>query len=323
MANQTELIARCRRNAFIPTGHPTYPDQVVLDELNDALRSIYEDLITIPRQGHWLKQYTFASVVGQANYRITPRAVIGGVEKVEIGQVNGDLSTIDQVGENHAQLYESFGGRTGMPSYYAIRGDQLEFLPAFNSIMTVRVSYYIRPSKLIIPQTNGVSSGLISGLNLVTRQFTVPVSPLNNGNGSVINTATPGDVVHPNGSFELAAVSITPSVVTGAGPITYTFPVGTDLSEVQDGDFFRWADQTDWPALPEEFHRTVADTAAIKILLQLNNAPKAQALAQSVAGDLLRLQKLIEAPRTRRQPKRLCARLTTRGGGIASNRWRP
>lgn len=323
--NQTDLIKRVRRNAFIPTTHPTYTDQVILDELNDAMRSIYEDMVTIPRQGHWLKQYSFNSVVGQSLTRITPRGVIGGIEKVELGVVGQELNPLDQVTENHAQVYESFGGRTGTPMYYCIRGDQIEFLPAFNSIMTVRVSYYIKPSFLVIPQSVPDSNGRIQAFNPATLVITCVAAPTVQiarpgiTSGTAITTNIAIDIVHPDGTFELSLIGVTPTV--GAAGV-YTLPVGTDVSEVAVGDFVRANQETDWPALPEEFHRTVADTASVKIMLQLNMSSKAAGIAQSVGGDLERFRNLINAPRTRRQPKRVCARLMTRGGGWGSyGRW--
>lgn len=311
--NQTELIARVRRNAFIPTNHPTYTDAVIIDELTDAIRSIYEDIVTIPRQGHWLKQYSFSTTVGQSTTRITPRAVVGGVEKVEMGVVNGQLFALDQVTENHAQYYESFGGRTGVPEYYCIRGDQIDFLPAFNTVMTVRISYYVRPSKFVPVQPNA-NYGLINvGFINVANRTVQPVNQPNTfktGSPVALTTGDVADIIHPNGTFELCVVSA-PITAFGAG--IYTFAVGTDLSDVQPGDYLRGEAETDWPAIPEEFHRTVADTASVKIMLQLNQMGKAGAIAQSVGGDLDRLRKLIEAPRTRRQPKRVPAMLMTRG----------
>jgi hypothetical protein len=319
--NQTELLARVRRNAFIPANHPTYTDQIILDELNDALRSIYEDVVTIPRQGHWMKQYLFNSIAGQSISRITPRAVVGGVEKVEIGPVGGTLYALDQVTENHAQFYESFGGQTGTPLYYCIRGDQVEFLPAFNAIMTVRVTYYVRPSLLVTPQVTPSTNGLVTNVVVATRVVTVSTIPTIRSTGAAIVTGNQVDVIHPNGTFELALVGDTTNAPTVAG-VTITFPVGTDVSEIQNGDFVRGAAETDWPPVPEEFHRTVADTASVKIMLQMNMVAKAGALASSVSGDLERFRKLIEAPRTRRQPKRVGARLMTRGYGTAWGRWR-
>lgn len=316
--NQTDLIARVRRNAFIRDNHPNYIDQIILDELNDSLRSIYEDLITLPRQGHWLKQYTFTSTVNQDRARITPRAVVGGVEKVEIGEVGQVLRSIDEVVEDHAQWYESFAGVVGTPTYYVIRGDQLEFLPAFDRAMTVRVTYYIKPSLLIPAQGAPSTDGLVQSVTntAVSKVIVVSAVPhFNGGAGAIPTTTSLIDVIHPDGTCELSLVG---NAITGIGGTIYTLPVTTDLTDVQVGDYVRFAGQTDWPPLPEEFHRTLADAASIKIMLQLNMTNKAATIAGSVSGDLERLRTLMNTARTRRNPKRIGLSMVTLGQGPRS-----
>lgn len=319
--NQTELIARVRRNAFIRDNHPDYTDSVILDELNDGLRSIYLDIITGPRQGHWFKQYSFTSAAGQQTSRITPRAVVGGLEKVEIGEVGGDLFPIEEITENHAGWYESFAGRTGTPQYFVIRGDQIDFLPTFDHAMTVRVGYYVKPSVLVSPQsvpaTYGrvVSKSLSAGLLRIdyTSAVTLPVIKTGLNAGSTPVTGTAWDIIHPDGTCELSAASI---VVNGAGSGFTTFdPGGWDINDIQVGDFVRGAGETDWPALPEEFHRTVADVASVKIMLQLNMASKASQIASSVGGDLSRLRTLMATSRVRSGPKTIGLSMITMGTG--------
>jgi hypothetical protein len=54
------------------------------------------------------------------------------------------------------------------------------------------------------------------------------------------------------------------------------------------GDYVRFADQTDWPALPQEFHRTLADSTACKILNARSMFDKEAMLQKSVDRDLAR-----------------------------------
>jgi hypothetical protein len=316
--NQTELIARVRRTAFIRDNHPDFTDQVILDELNDALRSIYEDIITGPRQGHWLKQYIVPSTVGQQSMRITPRAVVGGLEKVEIGEIGNQLWSIQEITENHAQWYESFSGRLGTPQYFVIRGDMIDFLPSFDHAMSVRISYYIRPSIIVLPQANPIATaGLVTLVNPATREVTLSApafvkNPNNPQLGTSVINVPFSDFVHPNGTFELSAVDLRQPSAVG---LVMTFPAGTDVSDVQVGDFWRCSQETDWPPLPEEFHRTVSDTAAVKIMLELNMSGKAGMVAQSTSGDLARLRTLMSTSRVRNSPKTIGLSMITFGGG--------
>ena len=327
--NQTELIARVRRNVFLPTADPTYTDQVILDELNDGLRAIFADIVTMPRQGWWLKQYSFTSTVAQTEHRINPRAVVGGIEKVEIGDVNGNLWALDEVPENRAQRYEGFGGQTGTPQFYVIRGDVITFLPGFNAAMTVRVSYYIRPSYLVAPQADPLNTGYVNTINLspTTPNLHVNTFPVYRiarqgiSAGNAIATNSVIDIIHPNGTYESPLVE---TRITNTVSTQIFFAAGTDLSEVQIGDYVRANTETDWPPLPEEFHRVVADKASEKILLQKAQPQKAATFAASAQADLMRLRIMLNTPRTRRQPKRAGARLTTRAGvWNFGPRWRP
>lgn len=320
--NQTDLIARVRRNAFIRDNHPDYTDAIILDELNDALRSIYEGLVTIPRQGHWLKQTLFQSTVNQMTVRIPPRSVVGGLEKVEIGEINNQLYALDEVTENHAQWYETFGGKTGVPQYYVIRGDQIDFLPSFDRVMNVRLSYYIKPSLLVAAQT----TALIGRILTVSPSPTIPQVGYSGAGpqpfirtglnaGTQVVTGSVIDIVHSDGTCEVVLTNL---VVGTATASVCLFPAGTDLTEVVVGDYVRGTGETDWPPLPEEFHRTVADTAAVKIMLQLNMTTKASVLASSAGGDLERLSTLMSIPRTRRQPKRVPLSMIIFGSGRRS-----
>lgn len=322
------MITRGTRSAFLPPNHPTYPPSVWLQEMNDALSQIFPDLITVSRQGYWQKSTIFQCTAGRDKYRVPARSINAGLEKLEINLGDGTFQILENVTENHAQYYESFNGQTGTPSYYVHRGDQVELLPApSSSTMQLRVTYYLRPSRLVTSQSStqggdAVVRGLITARDPVARTITVNVVPFDQELAvpAAITTANQRiDVIHPNGFYELALVGATQTL---AGT---TFTVGgtDDMTEIEVGDFVRAAEQTDWPCLPEEYHRTVPDTAAVKVLLQQNHTEKASTLAQSVGGDIERLRKLISQPRTRRAPKRLQPLLRTRYMAAFPTRWRP
>lgn len=323
-----EMISVGQRSAFLPPNHPTYTNAVWLQEMNDGLKQIFPGLVTVSRQGYWQKSTIFQCTVGRDKYRVPPRAVTGSLEKVELNLGDGSFAILDNVTENHAQYYESFNGVTGTPIAYVHRGDQIELLPAPNSSSTqIRVTYYVRPSRLVTSQSStlggdGVVRGLVTNVNTVARTITVNVVPFDQElavPAAITTAAQRIDVVHPNGFYELALVGATQTL---AGT---TFTVGgtDEMSEIEVGDFVRVAEQTDWPCLPEDYHRTVPDTAAVKILLQQQLVEKASALATSVGGDLERLRTLLAAPRTRRAPKRMQPILRTRYVGSWPRAWRP
>lgn len=313
-----ELIASVRKAAFIRNNHPDYTDADLLNELNDSLRSLFSDLMTIPRQGYWQKQFIGTTTVNKSVYRIPHRAVVGGIEKFELADSDGTFYALDAVTENHAQFYESFAGRSGTPVYYVHRGDQLDLLPTPNAAIQYRVTYYARPSKLSTQQsfaTGGfVNRGQITAIDPALRAATLNALPFDMSLAApvaITSNLQSVDVVHPNGTFEVALVGVTQSI----SGLVITFGGADDVSEVQVGDYVRVSMQTDWPPLPEDFHRLLGDVTAVKVMLQLNMTAKASVLASSASGDLERLRLLVSTQRTRRNPVRIPVSMITFGSG--------
>ena len=79
------------------------------------------------------------------------------------------------------------------------------------------------------------------------------------------------------------------------------------------GDFVRVAEQTDWPQLPDEWHSTLANIAAVSILNQLAQSDVAQATWASASNDLERFSAQIQ-PRTKTEPRLIVADLPLFGG---------
>lgn len=313
--NTAELIARVRRNVFMTSAtHPDYTDAVIIDELNDQLFTLFERAIVETRSGYWVQTQDYTVTSGVSSYRLPPRAC--GFEKVEIGYGSpAAYSRLPEASEAHARLWEGSAGMLGAPQAYVLRGDQLVLLPTpDNSTYTIRVYYYIRPSRLVLPQSTGVGGvgGTVRGqiTNVVGNVITVSNLPFDQELASPV-AITSGlqqiDVVKANGWHELAVVGVNQ---TNNGTTSITVPTGTDLSEVDFAagkDYVRAAEQTDWPCLPDDFHRCLADAVSVKIMTQLNMAAKAGQLAASVSADLQRFQSLISTrvksePRTIRAP---------------------
>jgi hypothetical protein len=173
----------------------------------------------------------------------------------------------------------------------------------------LRQWYKIRPSKIVEKQTDG----FIVLVNTSTREITVSGVPVDRVTGGPIDDTTLIDVIAPNASHELHLVS-SPISIFGA---VITLPAGTDMSRISAGDYVRAEDQSEWPMLPQEFHRTLADAAAVVILSDVGTADKAAALAGKVGNDIERMVNLLE-PRV----QNLAAPFVPRYGAIRGTRRR-
>ena len=316
-----DLLTWLRNDAFISSGN--YPDQtdaVLLAELTHKLHTVFEDIVTKARAGYWLKEYVFNTTVGKSRYRIPPRSVVGGLEKIEVAPSNA-YYRLSEVSPEDMNLWEGSVGsvNTGNPMVFVSMGDQVEMFPMPNAVFPVRMTYYVRPSQLVPTQNNQLNGGTDRGritarsndsVNPVT--LTVNAVPFDQSlavPAAITSAVQSIDVVHPDGWHELALVG---STQTLAGNV-FTLPNGTDISDVQIGDYVRAADQTDWPCLPDDFHRCLADVAAIKVAVELGLREKGDDLAQNVENDLVRFRSLI-APRVKSEPKQTPVSLKSRGG---------
>lgn len=306
--NSVDLDAACRMGAFIgdPATYPDYSTAWVLAELNAQQMSLFEKPIVNAKSGYWRKYYQFAITPGRALYPAPSRAITGGFDKIDIAfDSNLNFVPLTEYGEHDVRLIEQ--GQPGPVAGFIMRGDSIQLLPTpDSSAFTLRPSYLLRPSRLQAPQNNtlgtgGTDRGRITDISGIgSRVITINTLPFDQ------ELPTPAaitsglqfiDIVRPTGWHEVQVVSASQTFV-GVGPATVTIGGVDDLSTVQVGDYVRVAEQTDWPALPDDFARCLADATAVKIMLQLNMEQKAKALAASLGGDLLRFQDLI-SPRVK------------------------
>lgn len=289
--NTTELIAQVRKDVFIgDTVFPDYGDADILLELNRVLRTTFERAITQSRSGYWQKNKYFEVVPGRCNYRIPDRAIGGGLEQVALcdatsvvnGVPDGRCYKIDEVTETHAQYYEPGPSQTGIVMKYAVRGNWVELLPAPSSTCTLRMTYYLRPSTLIAKSSDGLITAVdAAGSDLTVNQRPASIDPQENV-----------DIIHVGGwydveglNFPQPAVSGDPQDVKIIGEDFFGAGGGSsiDWTRFGEGDYVRKAGETDWPALPEDFHSTLAKLTAVNVMTQLNMLEK-KSVTEAAAG---------------------------------------
>lgn len=315
-----QLVQRTRYTAYIgdAAAWPEYTDQRVLDELNDKLLTVFEDPIVKTRQGYWLKATIFTTSSTKSRYRIPPRAAAGGFEKLEIAQSSaGPWMKLAEIPAESTARYES--ANKSMPTLYTVLGDQLVLMPAPDQAYALRCTYYLRPSQLVTQQSSTENGGTVRGqitsiTNIAARQVTVNALPFDMSLAvpAAITSATQLiDIVHPNGWQELSLVNATQTI---AGNVI-TIGGSDDLSDIEMGDFVRVAQQTDWPCIPEDYHRCLADIAAIKIMTELKI--DTTDVANNVQADMLKFRSILQ-PRSKSDPQVVPVSLGSWGGWFPS-----
>lgn len=302
-----EVIARLRYSAFIGSAsyYVEYTDARLFEVVNDRLRSVFSDAIIKARAGYWLHESVVSTTSGVVY--IPARAVTGGLESVAY-LYNDEYIQLDGITPREAEKYAAWPN--GEPRGYYTDSERIVIVPTPASEKTIKIRYYLRPSKLVTSQSSttlGANAirGRIDSVNPSTRAATVNTLPYDYSLSSpaAITTGAAVDVVRPAGWFSPMAVSetcsIAGSVITLAGMSEADF-----TSAVQVGHYVRAAEQTDWPALPEDFHRLVADAAAVKVLMEIGLSQKAQELSQSATAEFGRFRDLIN-PRSKSDPRRV------------------
>jgi len=325
--NTTELITTTRESAGIgdAAAYTDFTDARMLRELDDKLRTVFEDLVTKSRSGYWLHEMAFPATPGRGAYRIPARAVVGGLESLHISTtVGGALYEIDQIPVSEIPAFEGTPGRQGQPVVYAVVGDRVKLVPTPSSAIDIKFTYYIRPSKLVPQQsssTDGTVRGRVTAVDTALRTVTVSVLPYDQSLAvpAAIQSGQAVDIVHRNGWHELSMVGAE-CTIAGGGPYTITLG-GTDSMEaIEVGDYVRASDQTDWPCLPDDFHRCLCDATAVKILIELHLSEKADMLAGNNGNDLVRFKSLLY-PRVKSAPKQVGIMRRSRGGPFPYGRF--
>lgn len=275
-----ELLTAIRTTGFIPTADPVFTDARLRIELTDALHTLVERAVVNSRDGYWLKRHT-ETTTAKTRYRMPHRAVAGVAASVKLGS--------------------SATTATKTTKRYRFFGDYLEFETATDVGQVLVIEYYLRPSRIVATQTAGAITAIDTSTLTVTINA-VPDRLLGSGAPNPISglDIIPLDIVKPNGWHECCVVSVI-GLVTGLN-VAFASTDANLLQDVEVGDYVRAADESEWPCLPDDFHRMLANVTASNVLLAKKNFDGAGAIMQATAPVMERFQDLI-SPRVKDAPK--------------------
>lgn len=305
--NTTQILQRVRESAFLEDNAIDWTDTAILRVLNDTLKQRFGRGIVAARQGYWLKNEIRLITAGTDAYRIPQRAVAGSLHRVQIAYDSGlqfiDLQEID---EKQAQNYEGPTTQTGTVTRFVMRGDDIVLMPAPDSTnYALRIFYYLRASR-VIPTQAAATTGQITGVNPAARTITLAsnasiiLNYAEDGTSSALASGNRIDVITTTGWHDVKLIS---------EPVTFSTNVLTctgtgDMSTIAVGDYVRYEDESEYPQLPDDFHRCLADLTAQKILTvrRMVNPDLVSLIETDLAsfGDLLK-------PRVQTSGKVICA----------------
>lgn len=280
--NTTDFLQRVRQLTQLPADDEDWTDAEILAEATQCLYERFAQAVSVLRSGYWLHRDVTAMTGGKAAYRMPPRAIVQGLEKIEYSVDFGvTWKTLHILTDVETRDYSNSSERA-QPQYFSLESDCVVLYPTPSSAWQLRFSYYLRPSTLIATVATGVVFGFNSDTELVVSGN--PTGYLDDAGGTM-------DIVHTTGCNEVAVVEQPYTSITSIGINLYKIilPAGTDISRIVAGQVVRFPDQTDQIPLPMEMTAAlVARTAAI-ILDAKGDAQKADRLAAKSDGIIRRI----------------------------------
>jgi hypothetical protein len=293
VSDTTEMITWTRKEATLSRLSTEYTDTVIMGLMNKTMDEVLTPLVAASRSGYWCHTFTRTLGANNPSVRLPPRAC-PAIEQVDISVDGVNWEALDEALEAEAQDWLREHGRDPYPAAYVVRSSYLYLLPAPTSEgLQLRVKTVLRPNTLVAAQ----SAGLITGIDIDTNILTVSSMPTSMPGAVAISGTLTFDVIEPRGNFELALCDAIGTIID---PTHVQIGSQYSLARVEEGDYLRCANQSEWPQLPKEFHSIVGSITALPILRQRDMYERSDKLAEATGNALQRLREHI-APRVRVQ----------------------
>ena len=232
MATTSDLINQIKLRGSFPTSDDLFSNADYLSILNDEMMNHITPMLTKLNEEYFLAYQDTQLTVGQSEYRIPKRAAGSMLRDVQLISASGSVISLGRLFEE--DKYSTNNGQSG----YYIKSNQVVISPTpASGDMTLRLAYFRRPSKFVLP----TSCAKIISINVATKQVTVSSLPGN------MTTGTQIDFFQADSPYDLLDMN---SIITNAAGTTVTFSaLPKDLAI---GDYLGMQGETCAPMIPEE-----------------------------------------------------------------------
>lgn len=276
-----DLVSQVILKSMAPTNQITLSTQNILDLASDELLALLSPLIASYHSNYYETLVTLPTTAVASGLQIPYRALMSRVNDIILTDANGLEIQVPFVSYSENAARPNFINTPQSPVCY-IRNDRIFFNPT-NIIGTVKVTFYMRPGRLV-PLVNA-SQVVTVGAGSVTVNTPVP--------GVV--TGTPFDVID---SKPISVNKLFDQTATVAGS-TLTFSGASNLSV---GDYIITAGYSPVPQIPYEFFPILTQRTAARVLDTLGDREGASQL-RGAATEFLSASLNILAPRAANHPR--------------------
>lgn len=251
------LIEAIKRNASIPTSQKKFSPDDFLAFLNEELSLTIVGELMSQQNDYFITTVDTPILADTSTYSMPTTSV--GWKLDSVGWVDGNdkYTRLNQVPRSQRQLYTSLATSTNPQAFY-VSGNDIILLPSISSspIGSVRFDHVQLQNDLVLTSACGLISNVAeSGTDYL---LTVNQSPILTNNVDVVNAVNPFAVIARNQTATEASLVITVA------------QANFDQAPVE-GDYVCERNKTPIPNIPEDFHPCLAQAAAIRCLISMND----------------------------------------------------
>lgn len=245
------LIEDVKRRASVPTSQNLFLDQDFVDFLDEELQSYIVPFVLSVREDYLVHHKDYDVSDGETHFELPDDAVgkraksvalILGDEEVEIPRLNiSDLPNTLSMPS---------------PNGYYVKGDDIVLKGSFDRLDGLRIYYYKRPNKLVLPS----DAGRVISVNVPANEITLDNLPAS------WDVNTRFDIIKGKPSFRTRTENI--AYVNKSG-FTLEF---ADVSMVEVGDYVAEHNHSPVAQVPWELHKLLSQAVAVKCLEALGDA---------------------------------------------------
>lgn len=285
--SNTALLAAIKRQGMLPDTTGTLGSTDFLAIATEQIQSYMMELLLSVREEYNVTSSDVAVVSGTDTYPIPARAIGGKLSDVKFASTGSTIySPLTRV-DPHAR--DTFRQNGDSSWGYMFEGNNLVLLPSPTSAGTLRLTYFLRPSALVLPAATATISSINAGRTVITTSATIPTTFL---------TSSTFDVVDNSPGF---TTLVTDNAASGTVSGT-TITLGTALpTTVSAGDYVCLAGESPVPQIPVELHSLLAQRVVVKCLEALGD--KNVSIAKAMCDESRRMAVTLLSPRAENSPR--------------------
>lgn len=275
----TALLSSLKRRGMLPSNTDTLSTTDFLAIATEELQTYVFKVLLAVREEYAVAFYDQALSAGTSAYKLPSRAVGGKLRNAQLyDSASGSYTQLVRLEPEHVT---DILDRGNVSAFY-LQGDDIVFMPVPSSAVTVRLTYFRRPSALVATSAVGTSTTIGSAT------MTISSTP------AAFTASQTYDIVRAKPPFSILAQDLSASSVAG-NVVTFTLPAGvTSIVTsygVAAGDYVCLAGESPVAQIPVELHPLLSQRTVYKCLEALGDdkSQMAEAAADKMRQDALTL----------------------------------